>query len=1123
MKNEKLKLYQKLLIFCVVCSALYYSAIISIINFVDLNEYKKPLFEEIQRKTDFIISCENIKFEKTLIPKLKISMFHTAIFYPNNDLFLKVKNADFEIKLLPLFLKKIEIKNTNLVRPVVNLTFYKDFSTSLDRYFINKNKNNLINFILLNVNCQNYKIKIFDNSINKLLYLEGKQFLLKELSSDGKMKFKFDGALYENKNSFLNYDLHINSNFKNNIQKFTFSPFKTILKSKIKGSVTGKLTIDRDKKIVGNLIADNISLKLDDVFLKNNKTIMNFNGEEVQIQGVLHTSDKDCANINGKFNYGKKKSLNFSTNAKNININVLHKMCSVIFESLNIPNNLKDYNLDGILNADFSIKSDFKKLKSSGNFKINNAKISYKNLPYQITNINSDIDLSGNKVNINFAKAMINNIPVNVSGVINEDISVDLIANSENLDLKTIATIFKFENSLPFSIKNGILSFQSKIQGKLNKKIISKSNIIISNGSFLENITKLPLSFNNAKVNLSSENEMFSGDIVLENLKSKFDNILVSAKEIKINFDDKKISIPQHELIIENSPIYITGHIFNYLINPIADFKFNSDFKSITLQKILKNYTSVENAAKGIIKAQGSILYKDKTTDLKLKLNADSENYLSFAVIKELLNKPSYLNIDCSLKNNNLEIKDINLYKKSDIENSSVNKIIDLKGKINFEKGLTFQDLKIKIPNPISFSTNFSGGENIMLQADLSLNNTAEKPKIKGVVNLNSLDIKNYLTLIKNSDLIFDNEKLSIIMPDVQIGSSKFNITTEVNLNNLKNIIISKMQLNCLNLDLNSLLENFRNFKQSDEFSKITIKNGVAKINNFKVADLKARDISTDFEFSNDMLNLKNISAIAYAGNISGNLSYSIKNNLLKIMLEGQKINLKESLYDLCKFDDNLAGKVDFTTDLSLVPDRNPLNSLKGDVDFTSYNGKMGTLGKFEYYLSAQNILYHGFLKANLNRILDAITKNNNTAQYKISKGTLSFANGYLFTNELFTQGYEMSLYVNGKQNLISNQAIFEIYGRISDEISKKLGTFGDVSISDFMENKQNKTINYLFVPAEIVEKVPNLINEGNKKTNMFKVNISGKVGSLNSIKSFVWILPKEEKNIFHNGSDEIF
>ena len=101
-------------------------------------------------------------------------------------------------------------------------------------------------------------------------------------------------------------------------------------------------------------------------------------------------------------------------------------------------------------------------------------------------------------------------------------------------------------------------------------------------------------------------------------------------------------------------------------------------------------------------------------------------------------------------------------------------------------------------------------------------------------------------------------------------------------------------------------------------------------------------------------------------------------------------------MYDLCKIEDNLAGRSDFNAKLSMnTGDYNTvIKSLNGNVQFNATNGRMGTLGKFEYYLYAQNLLYHGILNATLNRIANTIV-HDNTAQYRIATGNILFQNGY--------------------------------------------------------------------------------------------------------------------------------
>ncbi|MBQ3641971.1 hypothetical protein II906_08630, partial [bacterium] len=590
------------------------------------------------------------------------------------------------------------------------------------------------------------------------------------------------------------------------------------------------------------------------------------------------------------------------------------------------------------------------------------------------------------------------------------------------------------------------------------------------------------------------------------------DNQNISAEKFKFNFNSNQIEIPENKIIVINSPFDIKGKITQYTKNPIADIYFKGKINSESTGKYLQKYIKEPYKALGSLKTDGKVSYKNETAEIKAQINADDKNYISYAVIKELLNKPSVLNIEGILKKEDLLIKDFSLY---DGNIKPENKIISIFGNLQNTKDTELKNIKISIPKSISVSTDFLGGEDISLKADLNISGKIQNPKINGTAKIHNLKIKKLLTLVKNADLNFSDNIIKLSAPDVQVNTSNFNIYAEI-LPDIKNkITISNMQLNSYNLDVNSLFELLKNKENIVSQIKTEIKKGSATINNFEILDLKASDISTDFSFNNNILRIKDINATAYNGNITGNADYDIKGNSLHIMLNGSGADMKTSLYALCKLQDNISGTVNFKSDIKLNTGEysSVIKSIKGDINFDSYNGKMGTLGKFEYYLYAQNIFYYGWLKANLNRIADTITKDN-TAQYRKATGTLSFNDGYIITNDIKTKGDNMSLFIQGRHNILSNQSNFEILGRISDRISSKLGSFGEVSISDILNNNYNKK-KLTIVPKEVIKNIPELyINKG--QTNTFKVNIYGDIKSVSAVNSFVWILSKD------NDTEEI-
>ncbi len=1100
----------------VVFTALYYSALISVPYIVDLNKYKDTVSSEIEKQTGFKVSCEDISFKKSYTPYFKIHLYHTLVLYPDNEVFLKLREADLKVKIVPLLFKKIIIKDAVLTRPIINITLYKDFSTSLEKYFnpdktISTNGFKMDNIISDTI-CKRYKLKINDESINKLFYLEGDELLLKDVKLNEKVHFILKGSLFEGEKKYLNYDLDINSSLKQEIKQFNFSPFKEIYNYDVKGNIFGHLDIDKNSILKGNLKLEDFSLNVENNILSNNSANFIFKGEDVEFESILHTSKKDEAKVKGKFNYGKKKYIDLSANAKNINLEKLFKVISVITESINIPNEYKDIKIKGKLNADFSINSDFKKLKSKGIAQIIDAEIYHNSLPYRIDNINSSINFDNNKIIIEKAQAYVNSTPINVEGVVNEDVSVDIKAYSDNLDLKTIIDLFMDKKLVPFSYVKGKLSFVSDIKGILNKSFNINSQINLNDFSAIDKNTKLPVYANNIQININNNKDKYSGEILCSNLKTIVNKKPILSKELKVKFDNNNIVIPQNEIMLVSSPVHISGNIRDYMKSPIGQIKFEGNISSNNLGTLIGEYINEPYKAVGYINTKGIISFVKDSIKINTSLKANKDNYISYLVIKEILNKPTILNIDAEIKDKEIIIKDASLTEEN--SKSKIEPKVKVTGILINEKEPILKDIRIQIPYVVSTNMNFFGGEEISLNGDITINNTLKEPELKGNIKLYKYNIKKLYTAVRNADVAFSKNNIRIVAPDVQVNNSKLNMVIDIEPKISDVINISNVQFNSLNLDLNTLFPMIQNERNPFGKNLLNVKKGSATINNFKVLDIKANDISSDFTINNNILKMNNILASSYNGKVTGNMSYDINHAQLSINLNGKGLDIKESLYDLCKIKDNLAGKVDFTSSLTLLTgDYNQvLKSIDGMVTYDAVNGRMGTLGKFEYYLYAQNLLYHGLLNATLNRIADTIAPDN-TAKFKESKGQLLFSNGYLITKEIKTIGPNMSLYMKGRHNLLTNQANIDIYGRISDEISSKLGSFGDVSISEFLNGQATKkNVSVMKVPQGIISNIPDLYTRSNDRTKTFKVNIYGNINSVSAINSFMWIVPNEEE-----------
>ncbi len=1060
------------------CIAVYYTALFVLPDFADLNKYKGSIIESVEKETGFKISCEDISFQKTFTPCLKIHLHHTLILYPDNTVFLQLKETDLSVKILPLLLKKIEIADIKLTRPIINYTLYKDFSTSIEKY-INFDKvvnTNGFKFIISDAEilCNNYKIKIQDETVKKLFYAEGEKLLLNEFIPNEKVHIVTAGSLFQDNKEYIKYDIDLISFLDR--QHFTFSPFKTIYNSDINANITAHLKAPQKNNVTGELKINDLKLKADNIILDNNSVNLVFKGQKLELDSILHTSKDDTAKIKGEYTFGKNKYINLNANAKNIKLDNLHKIISEISEMLNISSPVNEIKMKGLVNADFNIQSDFKTLTSNGQAKIIDAEVKHKSLPYSLTNINSEINFNDNKVIIEQAQALFDKTPVTITGEINKNIEYNIFAKSENLDFVNVVKLFNLDKNSTFKPENGKLSFEANIKGISGKK--------------------------------------YTGNILINNLETTINKQHIKAETLKFLFDENNITIPVNT-ISSPVPLKFSGKITNYNKKPLYLINFDGKIPSQILSGILKQYISIPNKALGFIDTAGIITAAGETLNIKSQLKADGKNYISFAVIKELLNKNSIVNIDCGIANNNVTIKDLSLYENTRktqggiIPVDKLKKIISVTGEIENIKTAALKNVKISIPEYISSASSFAGGEEFTLKTELTLNNKLSSPKIQGTAKINKLNIKKYLTSIKNADINFSNDEIRIIAPDVTVNNSMFNISANIiPPYDSKNMVVSDLMAHCTNLDLNTLFPFLQQSKM--ENSKIEVQKGSITVNSLYLLDLKAHDLSANMNVKNGIITISDIMASAYGGSAAGEMEYNLSSKQLKSKAKGRNIDIKTSLFDLCKLDDNLSGSTDFDAEFSLITGeyKNVLNSLRGNVDFKAKNGKMGTLGKFEYYLYAQNILYHGLLNTTINRIADML-KHDNTTQYREANGNITFENGYITTENITTTGTNMSLYIRGRHNMLSNQANIDIYGRISDDINTKLGNFANYSISDFLTTSQDKKeIIVLKVKNEIMEKIPLLYDNSSAKTNTFKVNVYGNIKNPSSINSFMWIIP---------------
>ena len=289
---------------------------------------------------------------------------------------------------------------------------------------------------------------------------------------------------------------------------------------------------------------------------------------------------------------------------------------------------------------------------------------------------------------------------------------------------------------------------------------------------------------------------------------------------------------------------------------------------------------------------------------------------------------------------------------------------------------------------------------------------------------------------------------------------------------------------------------------------------GKGTLKSFVCGGIVADDLASDFNLTNNVFYLKDLTGKAFDGKVSGNISYNILNGLVGVDMKGTSMNAEAAIAGAAGIKNALTGKLNFKANVTTKGETDVLmmKNLKGSASFDISDGVLGNIGRFDNMLLAQNIMSNPVLKAGISsiRTLPVIK---DTANFKTINGSLKFNNGWADLAPIKTAGPSMAYYITGKYNLLNGTANVVILGRISAEVVKVLGPLGDMSLSkltSFIPGIGSATARIVQAITtnpygERVSEIPKLTS-GNSNYKDFKIQFNGGVESSSSVKSFRWL-----------------
>lgn len=637
----------------------------------------------------------------------------------------------------------------------------------------------------------------------------------------------------------------------------------------------------------------------------------------------------------------------------------------------------------------------------------------------------------------------------------------------------------------------------------------------------------------NGKVNLSArmKNNHLSAFSNLDNI-----NILYKPKNIKLAINNGNILLRNNQLNINkltaklgDMPLFIDGKIFNIKKNPELNLYVNAKPTQGFFDQFYNNKTLYPIKLKGDANLTSKILgtLNNLNTKSTLKISEDSSLYYMGATIGDNEN-PVRIFIDSTSYPNLIKINNLQYDKIIESQNNKpyVNTQLTASGAIRLldNNNAGFNNFRIKTHTPTDAKIfNIIFRKPFMKQgvftSDLILNGTSTAPRIKGRLDITSIDIPFFESTIKDVNLDFKNDKIFI--------SSKGTVLTNDILINavMKNsleppYVFENIDLKLADLNINKITDSIRDFEaestrtpssgfnnsQNFDTSTVIINKADIEADKISVRNINADNFKAALSLNKDsILNVNSFKFDIAEGSVLGSLQHNLNTYKTDLDIKLNNANaliMSEALFDL---KGQVYGSVDggFILSCNGQSHNRCFQTLDGSGTFKIADGRMPKLGSLEYLLKAGNLIKGGFTGLSINSIIDLITPLK-TGSFESISGEMNISNGVADKIEIYSNGNDLNMYMTGSYNLVTSIADMKIYGSLSKNITTVFGKIKNASLNTLFNtipgiNSSNEKL------PEDINKIPD-INNVTDIYRIFAVDINGDINGENYVRSFKWV-----------------
>jgi len=1154
--------------------------------FIKLDSFKEQVQQLTKEYSKLEIDYSNLKPYTTPFLSIGVIVEDLSIKLPDSSELLKTPKIKAGIalpSLLTLTVKtaKCQIDSLNINLDIINDEQYKIVRIIED--IINENnakpkpqpkeptwQDNLITWIVSktrikvpSVKLVDYKLNVNDLKTNHKLSLKGEELNIFYSSARNVVGLSTNATLMSDEKENIKANLKI----KTAIPKITQTakeevdpdekisiPFVNLVKIyqtyDLMANIDSDLRIRHSERrgfsLFGYLNIDDISLKLSDIRLPYSYLHAKFFRKNVEYDTNIFAKDNEKLSLVGMLNYGRKPKLQTNIQTEKIHFESLLDLFEGLLDSLNIKNNLSSIKATGYLSADANIKTNFKKIASSGSIFVKEGSfINLKN-GVGIKDIVANLCLDNNQLNIKETHAIINNSQVNLSGVIDNKSNTDIKVDINKLSIADLYTVFA-PNELKklYDLKSLYLTMQGNLVGTLDNLNL---NIQTQLDKLSLNDTKKTMFINNenASIDFLVNKNQIKGEIknngFVFNMPQMKTNL--RANFLELDIDSTQIAIKPFDVLYNNaSKANIKGSIYNYLkdpqINIFVDGKLASSDVNQTLGKEIVSLIS----SKGNIPFKVEIDGDAKKQNVVAQIYADSNNHITPVDIKTLVGLPSIINMDVKLQGNKIKIKDSGLYRKAqagfsdDVENNmlSAEQLIDFSSVI---EGNHINLLRINIPNELTSSISVFKKSSFKTKGKVILRGYFDKLTYGGDLKIKELSIPELLVKLNSLDLSFFTQGVDVALKNLDLNTSLINGSLRANLSNLSLIDVSNVNVESKNIDVDKSLkvldELIKYMPPATSNNQVAVKTktsspqipvvmkGKIDIAKLKTGAMEIKDIISDISLKNDILYLNNLKANAFEGKVNGDINMNLISGLIKVKMSGKNIDSDMMLKQAANMPGMISGMLKFGADIQLAGAtyEEQVETLKGDVDFEILDGQYGPFAKLENFFLAENIRENPVFANTIGLILSPITTIDSTHFEKLT-GELSFKDGIVNLKSIKSQGDILCILIQGNMDLLKNFADMKVRTRLASAVSDMLGPLAVANPINLIKKTPGLNIATanLFsvfsypVTQEEYNQIPDFSEQhSDVNATKFQILLNGDVAKpLKLVKSFKWLALKED------------